>query len=66
MVSTTNQVEDEQKNFEAVLDYIFQRRSLYDGMHVYCYGHFEAAAFRHTAERSSAEYKAKTEEPTCS
>lgn len=55
-------VEDEQKNFEAVLDYIFQRRSLYDGMHVYCYGHFEAAAFRHTAERSSAEYKAKTEE----
>jgi hypothetical protein len=35
-------------------------------MHVYCYGHFEAAAFRRTAERSSAEYQAKTEEPTCS
>lgn len=55
-------VEDEQKSFEAVLDYIFQRRSLYEGMHVYCYGHFEAAAFRRTAERSSAEYQAKTEE----
>ena len=58
-------LEDEQKNFEAVLDFILKRRSQFEGMHVYCYGHFEASAFRRTAERSSSEYQAKTEESAC-
>ncbi|CAK9093260.1 unnamed protein product [Durusdinium trenchii] len=58
----SHRLEDEAQSFQKVLDYVFNRRKEYPDMHVYCYGHYEAGAFRRTARRLSDEYQAMTEE----